>query len=122
MNAAHGSLVFCIRLYRWFISPAKVFLFGPMGRCRFTPSCSEYAIEAIKTHGAFKGGWLALKRLVRCHPWGGCGEDPVPLRESKIENQRNTPKRGHRTALVGVHALACSTDRDQKERVEISCC
>ena len=46
--------------------------------CRFTPSCSEYAAQAINTHGAFKGGWLALRRISRCHPWGGQGYDPVP--------------------------------------------
>ncbi|WP_289004132.1 membrane protein insertion efficiency factor YidD [uncultured Kingella sp.] len=47
-------------------------------RCRYTPTCSQYAIEAVRKYGALKGGWLALKRLARCHPWGGCGYDPVP--------------------------------------------
>ncbi len=46
--------------------------------CRFTPTCSQYGIEAIKKHGPFKGGWLALKRIGRCHPWGAHGHDPVP--------------------------------------------
>lgn len=46
--------------------------------CRFTPTCSQYAIEAVRRYGAAKGGWLALKRLARCHPWGGSGYDPVP--------------------------------------------
>ncbi len=46
--------------------------------CRYTPTCSEYAIEAIKKHGPFKGLWLATKRILRCHPWGGHGYDPVP--------------------------------------------
>jgi putative membrane protein insertion efficiency factor len=46
--------------------------------CRYTPSCSEYAIEAIHKYGAFKGSWLGLKRILRCHPWGGQGYDPVP--------------------------------------------
>ena len=46
--------------------------------CRFAPSCSEYAIEALQWHGAIRGGWLAAKRLLRCHPWGGHGYDPVP--------------------------------------------
>lgn len=50
-----------------------------MGRhCRFVPSCSEYADEALRVHGALKGSWLALKRIARCHPWGGSGHDPVP--------------------------------------------
>ena len=46
--------------------------------CRFRPTCSEYALEAVERHGAMRGGWLALRRLVRCHPWGGAGYDPVP--------------------------------------------
>lgn len=46
--------------------------------CRFQPSCSSYAIEAVRLHGGLAGGWLALKRLLRCHPWGGHGFDPVP--------------------------------------------
>jgi putative membrane protein insertion efficiency factor len=46
--------------------------------CRFTPTCSEYAIEAVKKHGVLKGGHLAIKRILRCHPWGGHGYDPVP--------------------------------------------
>lgn len=46
--------------------------------CRFFPSCSAYAIEALTRYGAVKGGWLTARRLVRCHPWGGCGCDPVP--------------------------------------------
>lgn len=46
--------------------------------CRFTPSCSAYAIEALRTHGALRGGWLAFRRIGRCHPWGGMGHDPVP--------------------------------------------
>lgn len=46
--------------------------------CRFTPTCSEYALEALRKHGAVKGGMLALKRIMRCHPWGGSGYDPVP--------------------------------------------
>jgi putative membrane protein insertion efficiency factor len=61
-----------IRFYQLVISP----VLGP--KCRFTPTCSQYAIEAIKKYGIFKGGWLAVKRIGRCHPWGGHGHDPVP--------------------------------------------
>jgi len=65
-------LIFPIRAYRYLISP----LFGP--HCRYTPTCSQYAIEAIETHGAIKGCWLAIKRLSSCHPWHAGGYDPVP--------------------------------------------
>lgn len=61
-----------IHVYRLFFSPF-------LGRhCRYHPTCSAYALEAIDTHGAWRGGLLALKRLSRCHPWGGAGHDPVP--------------------------------------------
>lgn len=61
-----------IRLYRWLLSP----WLGPA--CRFEPSCSRYAELAIERHGAVRGGWLAIRRLARCHPFGGAGLDPVP--------------------------------------------
>lgn len=86
MNAGQHILIAIVRTYRWTLSPAKTFLFGPLGQCRFTPSCSEYALEAIKTHGAVTGGWCAIKRVCRCHPWGGCGHDPVPGEEFKLQN------------------------------------
>lgn len=65
-------LLLPIYFYKYSISP----LLPPA--CRYTPTCSEYAIEAIKKHGPIKGFWLALKRFMRCHPWGGHGYDPVP--------------------------------------------
>ncbi|MFC4160412.1 membrane protein insertion efficiency factor YidD [Chitinimonas lacunae] len=65
-------LILLVQAYRYTLSP----LIGP--RCRFTPSCSEYAITALRRHGALRGGWLTIRRLLRCHPWGGCGYDPVP--------------------------------------------
>lgn len=60
-----------IRLYQILISP----LLG--ANCRFTPTCSQYGLQAIRKYGPFKGGWMALKRISRCHPWGGHGYDPV---------------------------------------------
>ncbi len=87
MNAGQHILIFFVRLYRWTLSPAKTFLFGPLGRCRFTPSCSEYALESVRIHGVFGGSWLALKRICRCHPFGGCGHDPVPS-ELKIRTSK----------------------------------
>jgi len=65
-------LVTLLRGYRAFISP----LYGQV--CRYHPSCSEYALEAVQTHGTIKGSWLAMKRLARCHPWAAGGFDPVP--------------------------------------------
>ncbi|MDR1592710.1 MAG: membrane protein insertion efficiency factor YidD [Prevotellaceae bacterium] len=61
-----------VRFYQLALSP----LFP--ASCRYVPTCSQYAIEAVTKYGVFKGGWLALKRLLRCHPWGGSGYDPVP--------------------------------------------
>ncbi|MDR1561846.1 MAG: membrane protein insertion efficiency factor YidD [Dysgonamonadaceae bacterium] len=61
-----------VYFYRYCISP-----FTPAS-CRFTPTCSEYAVEAVKKHGIIRGGWLALRRILRCHPWGKSGYDPVP--------------------------------------------
>lgn len=53
---------------------------GPLlgGHCRFSPTCSHYGLEAVDRHGALRGGWLTLRRVCRCHPWGGQGHDPVP--------------------------------------------
>ncbi|MSU58431.1 MAG: membrane protein insertion efficiency factor YidD [Pedosphaera sp.] len=84
MNPAQHILIFAVRVYRCTLSPALGFLFGP-GGCRFTPTCSGYALEAIQKHGALAGGWLATKRVCRCHPWGGCGHDPVPTTDFKSQ-------------------------------------
>ncbi|HZJ79925.1 MAG TPA: membrane protein insertion efficiency factor YidD [Dysgonamonadaceae bacterium] len=65
-------LIAPIIVYRYAISPLLP------ATCRYTPTCSKYAIEAIKKHGPLKGGFLAAKRIGRCHPWGGSGYDPVP--------------------------------------------
>lgn len=67
-------LMAAVRFYRAFISP----LTPPS--CRYTPTCSAYALEALERHGSLKGSWLALRRILRCHPWGGSGYDPVPTR------------------------------------------
>lgn len=76
VNAVHWlvgqCLVVMVRIYQYTLSP----LLGP--RCRFWPSCSSYAIEAIQVHGPFKGSWMAAKRLVKCHPGSNGGMDPVP--------------------------------------------
>lgn len=64
--------IFLIRFYQVCISPLKT------PSCRFTPTCSQYALEAFRKYGPFKGLYLSVRRLLRCHPWGGSGYDPVP--------------------------------------------
>ena len=68
-----APFVALIRFYQICISPLK-----PSASCRFTPTCSQYALEAVRKYGPLKGGWLAIKRIAPCHPWGGSGYDPVP--------------------------------------------
>jgi putative membrane protein insertion efficiency factor len=65
-------LIALIKFYQYVISP----VLGP--KCRYTPTCSYYGLAAIKKYGPFKGGWLAIKRIASCHPWGGHGYDPLP--------------------------------------------
>jgi putative membrane protein insertion efficiency factor len=71
-------MILLIGGYQAVISPAWAVFFGPAGRCRYTPTCSQYARESIRLHGVLAGGVLAARRLCRCHPWGAWGEDPVP--------------------------------------------
>jgi len=66
------AFIFLIKCYRYLISP----LLGP--RCRFSPTCSDYACQALAKHGVLKGGWLSLHRVCRCHPWNPGGYDPLP--------------------------------------------
>lgn len=76
-----------LRFYQKSISP----LTPPV--CRFTPSCSEYVVQAVEGHGALRGGWLGLKRIARCRPWGGSGYDPVPrLPKAKADPRREAPR------------------------------
>ena len=79
-DAATRALVAGVRGYQWAASPVLHALAGPGGGCRFSPTCSHYTIEALLTHGAWRGTFLATKRLLRCHPWGPHGSDPVPAR------------------------------------------
>ena len=82
-----ATLIALIRLYRATLSP----LIPPV--CRFTPSCSTYALEAVEVHGGLKGGWLAARRLLRCRPWGGAGYDPVPPADGRLEERENMSER-----------------------------
>ncbi len=78
-----------VRAYQLTVSPAQTFLFGSSGGCRFTPTCSAYAVEAVRSHGAVTGTVLAAKRICRCHPWGGCGHDPVPESGKRKAESKN---------------------------------
>lgn len=71
-NIAQFILIFCIRAYQFALRPLLP------GGCRYLPGCSEYGIEAVRRHGPLKGSWLALKRILRCHPFRAGGYDPVP--------------------------------------------
>lgn len=70
-------LLLLIKFYQTFISPLCP------GVCRYRPTCSQYMAEAVKVHGAIKGTWLGCKRILKCHPWGGSGYDPVPPKQKK---------------------------------------
>jgi putative membrane protein insertion efficiency factor len=74
-NVLKKIFTFPIKLYQWFISP----ILGPT--CRYSPSCSHYMLQAIDEWGIFRGTWIGLKRIGRCHPWGGHGDDPVPKKK-----------------------------------------
>lgn len=71
-------LIGLVRFYQVAISPWQP------AACRYTPTCSSYAIDALRAHGALRGSWLAARRLARCHPWGGFGYDPVPPRKTAV--------------------------------------
>ncbi|WP_333684408.1 membrane protein insertion efficiency factor YidD [Pontibaca methylaminivorans] len=77
-----------VRAYRLLLSPWVGF------NCRYQPTCSAYALEALETHGAFRGGWLALRRIARCHPLGGCGHDPVPPPSPSRTSLQSHPDKG----------------------------
>jgi hypothetical protein len=92
VSFAAWPLIGLVRIYQATLSP---FLGG---HCRFLPSCSEYAIEALRTHGALRGGWLALRRILRCHPFGGSGYDPVPPpKDARSEHDAMTMSDHERT-------------------------
>jgi uncharacterized protein len=74
IGPAAAALLVAIRAYKVIVSP-----YLP-GACRFTPTCAEYAADAVRAYGALQGSWLAIRRLARCRPWGGHGVDPIPQR------------------------------------------
>jgi uncharacterized protein len=78
----------CIRIYQVTLSPFLVAIGGPGSGCRFQPTCSEYFLQAIELHGTARGLFLGLKRIARCHPWGGSGEDCVPPKADDVDLTR----------------------------------
>jgi uncharacterized protein len=69
-----------IRFYQRFLSPVLRVCTGPAAGCRYSPTCSNYFLQAVEIHGPLRGSWLGTCRIFRCHPWGGSGDDPVPPR------------------------------------------
>lgn len=104
MNIGQHLLLLVIRAYRKVLSPVLGFLAGPYSGCRYTPTCSVYAMAAIQTHGAVKGAWLGLKRICRCHPWGGCGHDPVPPKTGAPNHSVHSLLAAGKGAFLGTDA------------------
>jgi uncharacterized protein len=89
MSLLQFILILMIRVYRMVLSPVLSAIFTPLGfGCRFTPTCSQYALEAVQKHGAWRGAFLATKRLCRCHPWGESGYDPVSQSETSAATRK----------------------------------
>jgi len=89
MNPLKWIIRVLIRFYQIFLNPILKAFGGPSTGCRFYPSCSNYYLEAVEKHGALTGSFLGIKRICRCHPWGGCGEDPVPEKKPKNAQKRD---------------------------------
>jgi len=99
MTIPARCLVLLVRLYQITLSP----LIG--GQCRYRPTCSEYAIDALHEYGAARGSWLAFRRILRCHPWGGSGYDPVKnVKETETDSDQQSSGCG------------CSTGPSEPER------
>lgn len=90
-------MIALLQIYRFGISPILP------ASCRFSPTCSAYALEAVRRYGVITGGWLGLRRLARCHPWGDCGHDPVPELPT-----RRTPAAGGGRWLAGLWMMPSS--------------
>lgn len=104
--AATALLAGLVHLYRWFLSP----WLG--GHCRFHPSCSDYALQALAAHGPLRGGWLMLRRLGRCHPFGGSGWDPVPPGRPAPTTRRAGHDKAPRNGPQGLASAAASGQRE----------
>jgi uncharacterized protein len=88
-----------IRSYQIMLSPLLSALAGPHSGCRFSPTCSEYFLRAVEEYGLWRGGWLGGKRLMRCHPWGGSGWDPVLPRAAASDRGYSVRELKHAVAI-----------------------
>lgn len=84
-TAAAWTISQTVNFYRWVLKPMLRFANGGVDVCRYDPSCSAYMLEAVELHGPWRGAWLGICRILRCHPWGGCGYDPVPRTQQESE-------------------------------------
>jgi uncharacterized protein len=91
MNLVQGIALGLLRAYKLVVSPVLHTFVGPLGGCRFQPTCSVYTADAVRQHGILKGSALAARRICRCHPWGGCGDDPVPA-QFHLALRKGTPQ------------------------------
>lgn len=96
-NLMKVVLIFLVRIYQVVISAPLHFLCGPGSGCRFTPSCSQYFIDAVTTNGAFRGSMQGLYRILRCNPWGGHGYDPPPGWEEYVAKHPEAAYVGRRS-------------------------
>jgi putative membrane protein insertion efficiency factor len=78
-----------IRFYQRILNPMLKVVAGPAMGCRYEPSCSNYFLQAVERHGPFRGSWYGICRIFRCHPWGGCGYDPVPTTRGSSSDSKS---------------------------------
>jgi hypothetical protein len=89
MSLRDRTISFAFKTYKLVISPALHSVSGQSGACRFQPTCSEYAALALSEHGILRGGWMAFRRIARCHPFGKGGFDPVPPNHSRVREEHD---------------------------------
>jgi putative membrane protein insertion efficiency factor len=89
--AVSAAIRLFIRFYQRVLNPMLKFSAGPGAGCRYTPSCSNYFLQAVEIHGPMRGSWLGIRRIFRCHPWGGCGHDPVPPAKTSNSTSPDSP-------------------------------